>query len=259
MSASTSDPGRHAAPYDHQMLRGHPIGRRRPAPTRAALAIALLAVLATLAGCTSSAADLPAGPDLLARAGEAMRGVRTAAVSAEADPGVTAVPLRSAQASVTADGQLDGTAVVALFGGPPVEYRFVVTGGTLYLAGPTGGFQQLPLASLRGVFDPTALLSPAGGLARLLGEAKGVTTEARETVDGVDSFRIAATFPQATVATVVPTVQADVPATIWVDAATSRLVHVRLMLPDAGPGTKGGPLTVRFADYDAPVTITPPA
>lgn len=39
---------------------------------------------------------------------------------------------------------------------------------------------------------------------------------------------------------------------VWIDKATSRLAKASLPLQD-------GTVTVSFSDYDAPVTITPPA
>jgi lipoprotein LprG len=47
-------------------------------------------------------------------------------------------------------------------------------------------------------------------------------------------------------------VNQGVNATIWVDKATSRLLKIELPLP-------GGKVIVALDDYDAPVTITPPA
>jgi lipoprotein LprG len=187
-----------------------------------------------------------------------MRTVRSAAIDIAVDPAVTSVPIRSATGTITADGQAEGTAVLALLGSPPLEYQLVVTGGVLYLKGPTGGFSQLPLATAAAIYDPTALLDPERGASALLSGAERGTTEAREDLEGIDAFRVAALFPAERVATLVPGVVEPVPGVVWLDAASSRLVRAELQLPD-GPAGKGGPVTVLMSEYDAPVTISPPA
>jgi lipoprotein LprG len=217
----------------------------------------LVPVLVTACSVGPAAPALPNATELLSHGADAMRTVRSAAVDIAVEPQVTAVPIRSATGHITADGQAQGTAVLAL-AGAPLEYQLVVTGGTLYLKGPTGGYNQLPLSSAAALYDPTALLNPDKGAAALLAAADKGETQGRETVDGVDAYKVAATFPPDKVATLVPGVVMPVPGTVWLDAASNRLVRAELQLPD-GQGTKGGPVTVRMSEYDAPVTITPPA
>ena len=96
----------------------------------------------------------------------------------------------------------------ALLGSAPLEYQLVVTGGVLYLKGPTGGFSQLPLASAAAIYDPTAILDPERGMAALLSGADQGVTQAREVVEGVDAYRVSAAFPADRVATLVPGVAA---------------------------------------------------
>jgi lipoprotein LprG len=245
MSPSASPVARPASP-----------GRwRRRVAAAAAAAVALV-----VSGCTGGPAqpELPNAVDLLSRSADAMRAVRSAAVDIAVDPAVTAVPIRSANGTITADGQAEGTAVLALLGSAPLEYQLVVTGDVLYLKGPTGGFSPIPLARAAAIYDPTAILDPERGTAALLAGADRGVTEARETVEGVDSYRVAASFPAQRVATLVPGVTEAVPGKVWLDAVTSRLVRAELELPD-GPAGAGGPVSVRMADFDAPVSITPPA
>lgn len=236
-------------------------GRYHRAMSSRGFAALVVAAVLTLAGCTGGgpSADLPPAASLLSKSADAMRAAKTAAIAIVVDPAITVIPLRNATGRLTADGQADGTAVIALFGGPPLEYAFVATGGLLYLKGPTGGYTKLPLAATSGIFDPTAILDPSGGAVALLAAVEAPTTQARETVDGVDSYRVAVTVKQEQLQVLVPGVTGSVPGLIWLDAATSRLVKVELQLPDGPSGTKGGPVTVRFSEYDAPVTITAPS
>jgi lipoprotein LprG len=228
---------------------------------RGRLTLVLLTLLAPLlvAACSGgpAAPALPNATELLSHGADAMRTVKSAALDISVEPQVTAVIIRSATGHITSDGKAEGTAVLTLGGTAPLEYQLVVTDGVLYLKGPTGGFTPLPLASAASIYDPTAILDPDKGAAAMLAAGDKGQTVGRETVDGVDAYKVAATFPAAEVATMVPGVTAPVPGTVWLDAATNRLVRVELALPD-GPTGKGGPVTVKLSQYDAPVTITAP-
>ena len=50
----------------------------------------------------------------------------------------------------------------------------------------------------------------------------------------------------------------DVNGLLWIDVATNRLVKAQLDVPGE-QGSSGGPVTVTFTDFDAPVTVTAPA
>jgi lipoprotein LprG len=225
------------------------------------LLVALAAVAAVLlTGCTAASSGpsetLPPAADLLTRSAEAMGQVSTATLDIQVDPAL-AVPVRAATGSVTASGDAIGTATLAR-AGPPVEFAFVVTGGRLYLKGPTGGFSPpIPLSLAGSFYNPTALLDPDRGVARLLATARPHETQAREEVDGVDTYRVAATFSQEAANAIVPAVPGPVDGLLWIDAATSRLIRAELQVPGTADGGTA-PVTVRLSEFNAPVTVTPP-
>jgi lipoprotein LprG len=223
------------------------------------LALVLISIALAMVGCSGGtpAEELPNAVELLSRGADAMRSVQSAALDIAADPGVTVVTIRSANGHITSDGRAEGTAVVALDFKTPLEYQLVATDGVLYLKGPTGGFTPLPLSAASGIYDPTAILDPDRGAAAFLAAANQGETEAREVIDGVDCYRVTATFPAQKVVPLVPGVTTDVPGTVWLDVATGRLIRAELRVPD-GPTGKGGAVNVRMSEYDAPVTITPP-
>jgi lipoprotein LprG len=243
--------------YHRAMSPGR--GRRRTG--KVAALITFLGLLGALVACTGDrpASDLPAGPDVLDRAADAMRSVTSARISIDVDPAAAVVPIRSADGALTSTGEADGTAVLALMGSPPLEYRLIVTGGSLYLKGPTGGFNQLPLAATSGIYDPTAILDPERGTAELLATAQDAETQARETVDGVESYRVAATFRPERVSALVPGVTSPTPGVVWTDVATSRLVRAELELPPGPDGAAGGPVTVQLTRYNESVSIAAPS
>jgi lipoprotein LprG len=127
----------------------------------------------------------------------------------------------------------------------------VIIGQDLYLRPPTGGIQKLPLSFAGAVYDPSAILNPDKGISAALASGKDATTEAREQVDGVDTYRLQVTFPAQPLGSLVPGLATDKTSDIWVAVQGSRLIKAEF------PTTTGN-VTAQFSDYDAPAQITPP-
>ncbi|HUR07245.1 MAG TPA: LppX_LprAFG lipoprotein [Nonomuraea sp.] len=204
-------------------------------------------IFALVSACSSGGGgELPAGPDLLKKSAEAMKAVKSATFSIATD-GKPKVPVKKADGRLTAAGDADGTITIEVLGSLQ-ELTFALVGDTVHFKGPTGGFQKMTRKDLAQIYDPSLILNPTKGLAQLLGTATDPRVEAEE--NGV--YQVAATFSGQVLGTLVPGVTQGVNAKIWVDKATSRLTKVELPLQD-------GTVTVSLSDYDAPVTITPPA
>ncbi|HEY2204579.1 MAG TPA: LppX_LprAFG lipoprotein [Pseudonocardia sp.] len=243
---------------------------RRSAAAPLLAVLAALALLVTVTGCQSGAPTaagppppppLPQGAELLTKAATAMEAVKSAQLSVQVDPALTTVPIRSAQGVLTATGQAKGTATLSQ-GSDNAEFTFVIADQSIYLKGPTGGYQQLPLALAAGIYDPTALLDPARGVATLLRSANSAKTEAAEDVDGVPTYRVHATLDPRAMSSVVPGVtpppESPPTGTVWLDQRTSRMVKATLLVTTA-PGARPAPVTVALSHFDEPVTITPPS
>jgi lipoprotein LprG len=219
--------------------------------------VVLLAALflALVTSCSGSGdqqkATLPDGTALLADAAKAMRGVTTTHFTLEVQGNTSGVQLRSADGQLTREGSAKGTAKVDE-GRQLLELQFVIIGQDLYIKPPTGRVQKLPLSFAGTVYDPSAILNPDRGIAAALASGTGATTEAREQVDGVDSYRLQVKFPAQPLGAVVPGLAQDKTSEIWVAAQGSRLVKAQFP-------TTYGTGTVHFSDFDAPVEITPPA
>lgn len=243
-----------------------------PPPLRASRPVVLVVLAALLAGCTGTPdrsptpdgrapdAALPSAAELLDRSAEAMRAVSTVHLDLDldVDASLPSIPVRSASVSVTADGAATGSATVVQ-DGAPVERAFVVTGGGIYVADPAGGFSgPVPLQVAGEAYDPTTLLDPDRGFARILDTATPGATQAREPVDGTDTYRVPATFPAEAAAVVVPGSDAPVDGVVWIDTSTFRLVRIALAVPG---GTSGGtaPVTLLLGAYDVPVVVEPPS
>lgn len=235
--------------------------RRTPA-----LAGALALLLSFVVGCTgrdsadrapasptSAQGTLPEADRFLKKAVSDTSKLKTAHFSITTDGSATTLGIRSADGVITREGDAKGTARLDQ-AGTPMELQFVVKGETLYVNGLTGGWQSVPLSAAASVYDPTAILDPSRGVAEILRTATG-ETEARETVDGVETYRIKANLSGKAVGTLVPGVTQDVDATLWIDADGDRQLLHKVTFPIPG---QAGTVTVTFADFDAPVTISAP-
>lgn len=231
---------------------------RYDSPVRRMAAALVAAVLAVLAGCSSGgqATSLPAGSDLLARSAQAMSQVTSTHIAVQVDPGLTFIPVRSLTADLTRAGDAKGTGQLSQFG-VLVEVEFVVVGGSLYLKGPTGGFQKLPASSASVIYDPSAVLDPNRGVAKLLSTATEAQTEARDPVNGRDAYRVHAAFDPQVESALVPGLFGHVSGALWVDAANAQLLQARFDVP-AQQGRPAGPVQVVLSNLNVPVAVAPP-
>ncbi len=222
--------------------------------------MALLAAL--VAGCTSGggsgSANLPAAATLLANSGASMRGVTSVHFAITVNGTLAGVPIQNADGDLNAQGQAKGSAKISELG-QLVQVDFVLLNGEFYIKGATGGYTKVPAALAGNLFDPTAILDPNRGIAKVLTSVQGGTTQARETVDGVDSYRIAGKVTQGVVGALLPGLNSDVTATLWVAADSRNLpVKAEFGVPGNG-GAQGAKVDVDISHFNEPVTVTAPA
>jgi lipoprotein LprG len=230
-----------SAPYDD--------GMRLVAPL-AAVIMFLIIALVTACGGNGLTTNLPQGATLLADSAKAMRTVNSTRFAFDVQGNAPGVQLRSAEGQLTREGSAKGTAKVDE-GRQLLELQFTIIGQDLYLRPPTGPVQKLPLSFAGSVYDPSIILNPDRGIAAALASGKDASTETREQVDGVDTYRVQTTFPAQPLGTMVPGLATDKPSDIWVAVQGSRLIKAQF------PTTSGG-ITAHFSDYDAPAQITAP-
>jgi lipoprotein LprG len=229
-------------------------------------AAALAVVLVALAGCSSKPdkkgdtdkadPNLPAAEGLLKDSSTAMGSIKTAKFLITADGTIAGVALKRADGVLTKEGNAQGTAQVEQMG-TTAELAFTIVGQTMWLKGPTGDYQQLPLALAASVYDPSAILDPERGIAKVIATANEGKTEAGESVDGQDTYRVSAKFPAENLSKVVPGVTGSVPGKLWIAKDNKRLLKATFDLPAIGDA-KGGTVTVTFKEFDAAVNITAP-
>jgi lipoprotein LprG len=218
----------------------------------------LILLLAGLAACSGKRqqANLPAGDPLLKESATAMREVKTVTFAIEADGTVGGIALRRADGQLTKEGSAKGNARIGP-GAGSLQLDFVVVGDSFYLKGLTGGWQKVPLATAATVYDPSAILDPDRGIAKVLGTASDGRTEAKEKVEGVETYRVAAKLSAADLNAIVPGVGEGVTGKLWIAADNKRLIKAAFAVPASG-GSDPVNVTVTFRDFDAPVTISAP-
>ncbi|MGH3933317.1 MAG: LppX_LprAFG lipoprotein [Pseudonocardiaceae bacterium] len=213
-----------------------------------------LLVVAVLVGSCGGVggAALPEGAGLLAESATAMRTVMSARVGLDIEGELLPkAPIKSAEGLLTKDGAARGTASVDL-GRQFLDVDFVILGEDLYLKGPTGDFRKTSASSTFLAYDPRVILDPNRGVAAVLAGGTAATTEAREQLGGVDSYRLRATFTGPTLGAFVPDTSQEINGQVWIATEGFRLTQARF------PITADTVVTFRFSDYDAPANITAP-
>lgn len=221
--------------------------------------VALLALLtAAVVGCSNNnpADQLPAGSTLISEAAAATAALKSAHVRIETEGDVGSLPMRRAEGDLARSGDAKGSIQLQQLGAL-LEYDFVVLGDAIYLKGVTGGWQQLPAAAAATIYDPSAILDPNRGIAKLLSTAKEPTTEAREKVDGKDAYRVAVKLDSSAVAALVPGVSGEVTGKLWLDTQTKHLLKAVLTVPGTAAG-RTGTVTINVTAIDVPVTVSAP-
>jgi lipoprotein LprG len=244
------------------VFRGAVVGLTIRVMFRIRPVLALLAALVAVSSCTSShdkkaepAGSLPDAGTLLTDSATAMRDIKTAKFLITADGAISGLSLRRAEGTLTREGDAEGTAQIEQ-AGTNVDLTFVIVGDKIYIKGPTGGYQALPLSLAASVYDPSAILDPDQGVAKLLTTATDAKTEASEAVDGADAWRVALTANGADLSKIIPGVTGNTPGKVWLGKQDKRLHKAVFTLPADGGAT--GTVTVTFREFDTPAAIKAP-
>jgi len=220
----------------------------------------LLVLLVAVSGCSGSSgtptaasttAPPPTASEILAASATAMAEVTSAAFSLTVDGQLPSVTVQSAKGVLNADGDAQGTAAIVQFG-QLIEVEFVLAGGQLYIKGVTGGFTQVPASLAGSVYDPSAILDPARGVAKVISSVQSPTIAGSEG----DSWLISGSVPADVAAGLVPGITDDVTGLFTISKGSSELTSADLTLD----GADGKPATVKveLSAFNEPVSISPP-
>ncbi|WP_459799193.1 LppX_LprAFG lipoprotein [Herbidospora sp. RD11066] len=205
--------------------------------------LCLAALVAFVTACSSTTeGGLPAAPDVLKKSATAMSAVKTVAFSLTTE-GNPPIPVKTAEGDLTREGDAKGKLQIMI--GALQELEFVLAGDSVYIKGPTGGFQKsMSREQLAALYDPSAVVT---AVPTLLSSATGSKIEEQG-----ESYKVSVTLPGDPLKKIVPGVTGDQPGTLLIDKATSRVTSIDLPL-------NGGTVKVALTNYDAPVTIEAPA
>ncbi|REE99411.1 LppX_LprAFG lipoprotein [Thermomonospora umbrina] len=229
---------------------------------RGRISVVVMCALA-LSGCSGDSGDadspssLPQGPQTMRQAADAMRNLQSVrfTLGTEGEP---AIPIKGGDVKLLKNGDAQGTLRIEQLG-LTLDTDFVLIGDTLYYKGLTGsGFQKAPKERILALYDPSAVLDPERGIAKLLSGVRSPQPEAREKVGGKDAYKIKVTLPKEQAGTLVPGVSQDLAGHVWVATADHRLLKVRGVLPAASGGGDDNAVVVTFTEFDAGYTFTPP-
>jgi lipoprotein LprG len=226
---------------------------------------ALLAAIGTatvlVAGCSSSSTGtstpLPDPATLLKESSQATDALQSVNLNITVTGKIEGLPVKSLTGDLTNVPAVaaQGKASVTL-AGSALDIDFVVINKDLYAAlTPNKWIDFGPAAD---IYDPSAILNPATGLANVLANFSNPKSEATETINGVQTVRVTGNVSADAVNKIAPqmaaTATSAVPGTAWIDpAGNHELVQVKL------EPTPGNSLQMTLADWGKPVTVTKPA
>jgi len=168
--------------------------------------VTLLAVV-LLAGCTGndtggdsdnrSTESLPDAEKLLTQSAESIAEIDSTHVSLETSGDVPGLQVKSLDGDLRRQGdriEAKGTGKMQRMG-QLVEVEFVLADNALYFKGPTGDFQKLPKSVSSTIYDPSTLLDPDTGIAKVLHTVQDVETVGQEQLQDTATFKVTGTVP----------------------------------------------------------------
>ncbi len=225
-----------------------------------AIFAALFAVVALLAGCSSSSQDsgkeLPDAATLLKQSSETTRTQTSVHLKLSVQGEIPDLPIESLEGDLTNSPATaaQGKANINFLGQRLEGVDFVVADGILYGALSAGSYQDFGPAI--DIYDVSSILSPDAGLANVLANFSDPKAGGRETLNGVETVRITGNVSADAVNKIAPQIKATgpVPATAWIaEEGDHELVQSKL---EPSPGNS---VTMTLSDWGKPVTVTKPA
>jgi lipoprotein LprG len=209
--------------------------------------------LVAAAGCSSSTdtgTPPPDGAALLKEASETMKTVNSATFALTVTGQVPGVPVKEVSGDLNRAGEAKGNAKLDQFG-QTFEVEFVLFDKKLYIKGITGSWQEFGDASR--IYDPSAILDPDRGVAKLLASIQSPVSEGREDIGGVKTVRVSGKVAKDIVTGLVPGVQSDVNVKVWVkDEAGKQPVRAQVEI------SPGNTVDITLSEVNKPVAVTKP-
>jgi lipoprotein LprG len=230
---------------------------------RRILLVTLALTAAVTTGCSSedppaNGGSLPDGAGLLKDAAAATADVRSAHFTLDVNGEIPDLPVKNAEGDLTREGTESGAAkgtVSMELLGDLFEGEFVLVEKSLYVKGPTGGWQEWPASMVQSLYDPAAILDPERGIANVLENVRNPKTEGSEDIDGVSTYRVTGRVAKDVVSGLVPGISSDVAITFWLRQDGG---HPPVKASVKVPGDGDPTVDVTLSDIDKQVSITAP-
>ena len=229
-----------------------------PTPRRLFAVLAALFATATLliSGCSSKPAEnLPDAAGLLQQSTQTTKALKSAHLEITVSGKIDGLPVKKLTGDLTnvPSVAVSGNSTISM-GGSDVDIQLVVLQGTLYAAlTPNSWLDMGPAVD---IYDPSVILNPDAGLANMLASISDATSQASDTINGVNTVRIAGKVTADAVNKLIPQIKATapIPATVWVGKDDPhQLVQAKIDPSD------GNSVQLTLSDWDKPVTVTKPA
>jgi len=216
----------------------------------------LLLGLLVLAACGETTA--PPASEIIGKSATAMRGVQSLSFTLDTsklDNYPKSLFLVSAQGQVARPDKFHAKAK-ALLAGVAIQIEVVSVGDKQYMTDPASGrWQAMPPS-----FNVLAAFDPNKGIADILANAKEVTNDGTETVDGTACYRLKAVLAPESLRALSTEVNATVPlnSRLWIGVDDSLLRQVELTgrLMQDEPETIVR--TIKLADFNKEFTFPQP-
>jgi len=139
-------------------------------------------------------------------------------------------------------------------GGSDVDIQLVVIDGTLYAALTPNNW--LDMGPATDIYDPSVILNPDTGLANMLASMSDAKSQASETINGVQTVRVAGKVSADAVNKLVPQLKAtdSLPGTVWIGKDDPHQL-VQAKIDQSGSNS----IQLTLSNWDKPVTVTKPA
>jgi lipoprotein LprG len=232
----------------------------RMRPAAAALGLVLLPILAL--SCSFGGGPTADPVKVLHDAGPALGQVKSAAVELKFGPGATffgfTVVSASGKVKLPSDSQV--TIKAKQSSDSLIEIGVTTVGAQTWVTVPFLGVQEVTGPQAAAVPSVGRIFDATKGLPGVLAQGRSPQFLGSETVDGVDSWKVSATYSADQVAQAVQplTPTGDINATLWVGKA-DHLLRKTLLKGKLFTADKTTTLEVRLHDFNADVNIVKPA
>ena len=140
-----------------------------------------------------------------------------------------------------------------------ISLEVVIAAGRVYLHVPFSTFQELTGSDAAAVPDLAKLFDPAAGLPAIIPVGQNPKYVSTDKVDGVDAYRIDATYTAEQVHGMLAQLNSsvDVNAQVWV-GVSDHLIRKAILDGAFGDGGKQASVEVDTSGFNAVVNISPP-